>query len=92
MRRGLETIALMLMLAYSWHALGRVSAGSASATASITIIIPESKDHPSPLAALDPLPEAGSPAGEAAQALLRDAGLSHDGLRGSLVRTHVPEI
>lgn len=91
MRRGLETIALGLMLAYSWHALGRVSAGSARATAQVTISIPESKEHPSPLAALDrPVEYGARPRADAWS--LRDAGLTRDGLRGGLVQTQVPEI
>ena len=51
MRRGLESIGVILILAVSWISICRLYAGSASVTAQVSIIIPE---RPHAAAAMEP--------------------------------------
>ena len=93
MRRGLETFGVIAIVAVSWFSIARLHAGSATATAQVSIIIPER----------DAAPEAAAGPAELLPVVVRSQMAAAPGSvftttrrdsrgRSTVVHTEIPQI
>ena len=91
MRRGLETLGVIMVVAVSWISISRLQAGSVSATAQVTIIIPEQRETAQePSTGLDLV--ATMPQAPATATPVRTTMRISRGGRATVLHTQIPQI
>ena len=91
MHRGLETLGAVMVLAVGWMSISRLQAGSTTATAMVSIRIPEQQDSAvEPDAGLEPL--AALPPTPAQDIAHTTTTTVRHGGRNTVLHTQIPEI